>query len=36
VGTGEVGPIVKRMQEIYFNIARGGNDKYSAWLTPVY
>ncbi len=36
VGTGEVGPIVKRMQEIYFEIARGGNDKYSAWLTPVY
>ncbi len=36
VGTGEPGPIVKRMQEVYFNVARGQSSKYSQWLLPVY
>ena len=36
VGSGEPGPVVKGMQEIYFGIARGQNPRYSEWLTPVY
>ena len=36
VGTGEPGTIVKTIQNIYFNIARGENHKYDEWLTPVY
>ena len=33
---GKVGFITKKLQDIYFAIARGDNPKYSAWLTPVY
>lgn len=36
VGSGKVGPVVKKMQEIYFDIARGENPKYREWLLPVY
>ncbi len=36
VGSGQTGPVVKRMQEVYFQIARGQNPKYAEWLTPVY
>lgn len=36
VGSGQPGPVVKTMQEIYFGITRGQNSKYSGWLTPVY
>ena len=36
VGSGETGPIVKRMQEVYFEAARGQNPRYKDWLTPVY
>ncbi|MBI4278460.1 MAG: branched-chain amino acid transaminase [Armatimonadetes bacterium] len=36
IGTGEPGSVVKRMQDLYFNIARGQNPKYSQWLRPVY
>lgn len=36
VGIGQTGPAVKAIQEVYFNIARGGNPKYGEWLTPVY
>jgi len=33
---GRVGLITKKLQDIYFEIARGDNPKYSDWLTPVY
>lgn len=33
---GQIGPITKKLQEIYFKAARGDNPKYSDWLTPVY
>ncbi len=36
VGTGEVGPIVRRLRDLYFQIVRGKNEKYAPWLTPVY
>ncbi len=36
VGTGEVGPITRRISRIYFDAVRGKNAKYRDWLTPVY
>jgi len=36
VGTGEIGPIVRRLRDLYFEIARGKNKKYAHWVTPVY
>jgi len=33
---GEVGPITKKLQEIYFKAARGDDPKYRDWVTPVY
>ncbi|OGC21435.1 branched-chain-amino-acid transaminase [candidate division WOR-1 bacterium RIFOXYC2_FULL_37_10] len=33
---GRVGLITKKLQDIYFEIAKGDNPKYSDWLTPVY
>lgn len=36
VGGGQRGPIVKRVQEIYFGVCRGQNPKYRGWLVPVY
>lgn len=36
VGEGQVGPVVSRLQQLYFDIVRGRNAKYRHWLTPVY
>lgn len=36
IGTGEAGPISKKIQELYINICRGELPKYHKWLTPVY
>lgn len=36
VGTGALGPVTKKLQEIYFRVVRGQYDKYQRWLTPVY
>src|SRR5947209_6023677 len=36
IGTGEVGQVVSRLQQLYFDIVRGSNAKYRSWLTPVY
>ena len=36
VGTGEVGPIARRVSRIYFESVRGKNAKYRDWLTPIY
>lgn len=33
---GKVGPITKKLQDIYFAAARGDNPKYADWVTPVY
>ena len=36
VGTGEVGPITRRIAELYFDTVRGKLPAYSDWLTPIY
>lgn len=36
IGTGQIGPIGQKLQETYFGVVRGKNDKYADWLTPVY
>ena len=35
VGDGEPGPLTMRLQEMYFNAAKGANPKYLDWLTEV-
>jgi branched-chain amino acid aminotransferase len=32
---GKVGPITKKLQEIYFDIVRGKDEKYVGWCTKV-
>ena len=36
VGTGEIGPIVRKLRDLYFNIARGERPDYAHWVEPVY
>lgn len=36
VGTGELGPITKQLQDVYYRAVRGLEEKYAEWLTPVY
>ena len=36
LGDGQVGPVVERLQKLYFEIVRGRSAKYRSWLTPVY
>ncbi len=35
IGTGEVGPVTKRLQELYFATVKGDNPDYAKWCTPV-
>jgi branched-chain amino acid aminotransferase len=36
IGSGEVGRITRRLQQVYFDVVRGVNTAYPAWLRPVY
>jgi branched-chain amino acid aminotransferase len=36
IGTGNIGPVVSRLRELYFDVVRGNNPKYRPWCTPVY
>jgi branched-chain amino acid aminotransferase len=36
VGSGKVGPITRRLHNLYFDAVRGASDAYRDWLTPVY
>lgn len=36
VGDGAVGPVTQKIQDLYFRIVKGEDDKYREWLTPVY
>jgi branched-chain amino acid aminotransferase len=36
VGNGKRGPVVKKLRDLYFAIARGMVDKYKHWCAPVY
>jgi branched-chain amino acid aminotransferase len=35
VGTGSIGPVAERLQELYFKAARGGWDDYADWTVTV-
>jgi len=35
VGTGSRGPVAKKIQDAFFNMVNGNNDKYNSWLTIV-
>ncbi|MEW6410219.1 MAG: branched-chain amino acid transaminase [Nitrospirota bacterium] len=35
IGNGKPGPITKNLQEIFFNIVTGMNDRYAEWLTYI-
>jgi branched-chain amino acid aminotransferase len=36
VGSGDIGPLTRALQDAYFDVARGVNRAYAAWLQPVY
>jgi branched-chain amino acid aminotransferase len=36
IGSGSLGPLTRRLQEIYFRAVRGDEPRYRDWLTPVY
>lgn len=36
IGSGQIGPVVSRLRELYFNVVRGRVPQYRAWCTPVY
>jgi branched-chain amino acid aminotransferase len=36
VGTGEMGPVARRLAAIYFDAVRGKSERYKEWLTPIY
>ena len=35
IGSGEPGPVTRRLQESFFSVVKGTNDRYDDWLTPV-
>lgn len=35
IGDGEVGPVTKKLQKIYFETVKGNNEKFMDWCTPV-
>lgn len=36
INDGSVGPVTKKLQDVYFKAARGDNPRYLDWVTPVY
>jgi len=36
IGSGEIGEITRKLQELYFEVIKGNNPKYLDWCTPVY
>jgi len=36
VGTGHLGPLTRKLQEVYFATVKGNQPRYAHWLTPVY
>ena len=34
VGTGEIGPITRRLSDLFYDVIRGKNDNYRHWCTP--
>jgi branched-chain amino acid aminotransferase len=35
IGAGTPGPITKRLQELFFRVVEGREDRYRSWLTSV-
>lgn len=35
IGTGSPGELTSKLQELYFAVCKGGNDRYASWLTPI-
>ena len=35
IGRGEIGPVTKQLQTLFFDCLRGRNAKYAHWVTPV-
>jgi branched-chain amino acid aminotransferase len=36
IGNGHIGPVTKKLQDLYFDIIYGRNQKYFSWCTPAY
>jgi branched-chain amino acid aminotransferase len=36
IGTGQLGPVTKKLREVFFDAARGRDEKYKHWCVPVY
>lgn len=36
VGTGQIGPVTRQLQQIYFDVEQGKNKKYIDWCLPAY
>jgi len=36
IGTGQMGPVTKKLREVFFEVVRGREDKYRHWCVPVY
>jgi len=34
VGTGEIGPVTKKLSSLFYDVIRGKNERYSHWCTP--
>jgi len=36
IGTGQMGPVTKKLREVFFEVVRGREDKYKHWCVPVF
>lgn len=36
IGSGQIGPITRQLQDLYFQVVHGRFPKYRSWCTPVY
>ena len=36
IGSGQMGPVVSQLRELFFDVVRGNSSKYRHWCTPVY
>ena len=36
IGDGEIGPVTRKLQDLYADVIRGQSPKYLGWCTPVY
>lgn len=36
IGSGSIGPISRKLQDLFFNVVKGNEKEFSHWCTPVY